>query len=123
MLALAPGNLVLSRVPQASLAEQKTILFDAAHAQTDGQRRLDSRRRFLRDSATLPHADQAGITSTTPETYWNGAHSAMGVDLVKKGFHVESPPRSARASAMATERTPRTSATTTSSSCPSRTSL
>ena len=46
----------------------------------------------------FPTPDQSGITSSTPETYWNGALSAMGVDLVKKGFHVESLPVGARIS-------------------------
>ena len=40
----------------------------------------------------FPTPDQSGITSSTPETYWKGALSAWGVDLVKKGFQVETLP-------------------------------
>jgi hypothetical protein len=35
---------------------------------------------------------QSGITQTTQETYWNGALSAWGIDLVKKGYAVETLP-------------------------------
>jgi hypothetical protein len=36
----------------------------------------------------VPSPPQSGITSSTPETYWVGAISAWGVDLVKRGFTV-----------------------------------
>ena len=35
---------------------------------------------------------QSTVTSTTSETYWNGALSAWGIDLVKKGYGVETLP-------------------------------
>ncbi|MEA2165718.1 MAG: hypothetical protein QOK37_3845 [Thermoanaerobaculia bacterium] len=79
-------------------AQQKTILFDAAHAQTAGNADWTLDEDSCGTAQRYPTPDQAGITSGTAETYWNGAHSAMGVDLVKKGFHVESLPVGARIS-------------------------
>ncbi|HEV8435119.1 MAG TPA: IPT/TIG domain-containing protein, partial [Thermoanaerobaculia bacterium] len=80
------------------LAQQKTILFDAAHAQTAGNADWTLDEDSCGTAQRLPTPDQAGITSSTAETYWSGAFSAMGVDLVKKGFHVESLPVGARIS-------------------------
>ena len=79
-------------------AQQKTILFDAAHAQTAGNADWTLDEDSCGVAQRFPTPDQSGITSATAETYWNGAHSAMGVDLVKKGFHVESLPVGARIS-------------------------
>src|SRR6202022_617786 len=77
-------------------AQQKTILFDAAHAQTAGNADWTLDEDTCGIAQRLPTPDQAGITASTPETFWSGAHSAMGIDLVKKGFHVESLPIGAR---------------------------
>jgi hypothetical protein len=85
-------------LPAAAKAQQKTILFDAAHAQTAGNADWTLDEDSCGTAQRFPTPDQAGITSSTAETYWNGAHSAMGVDLVKKGFHVESLPVGARIS-------------------------
>ncbi len=85
-------------VATSSVAQQKTILFDAAHAQTAGNADWTLDEDSCGTAQRFPTPDQAGITSSTPETFWNGAHSAMGVDLVKKGFHVESLPAGARIS-------------------------
>src|SRR5689334_13100353 len=79
-------------------AQQKSILFDAAHAQTAGNADWTLDEDSCGTAQRLPTPDQAGITSSTAETYWSGAFSAMGVDLVKKGFHVESLPVGARIS-------------------------
>jgi len=81
-----------------AVAQQKTILFDAAHAQTAGNADWTLDEDTCGTAQRFPTPDQSGITSSTAETYWNGAHSAMGVDLVKKGFHVESLPVGARIS-------------------------
>jgi len=40
----------------------------------------------------IPTPAASGITPSTPETYWNGALSAWGVDLVKRGHSVETLP-------------------------------
>ncbi len=85
-------------VATSAAAQQKTILFDAAHAQTAGNADWTLDEDSCGTAQRFPTPDQSGITSATAETYWNGAHSAMGVDLVKKGFHVESLPVGARIS-------------------------
>src|SRR6266446_5307829 len=89
---------LLILVATSAVAQQKTILFDAAHAQTAGNADWTLDEDSCGTAQRFPTPDQAGITSSTPETYWNGGHSAMGVDLVKKGFHVESLPIGARIS-------------------------
>jgi len=43
-----------------------------------------------------PTPAQSGITSSTSETYWNGALSAWAVDLVKLGYMVETLPYDGR---------------------------
>ncbi len=40
----------------------------------------------------IPTAAQSGITATTAETYWKGALSSWGMDLVRKGYTVETLP-------------------------------
>src|SRR5690349_4828557 len=72
------------------IAQQKTILFDAMHAQTAGNADWTLDENTCGTAQRFPTPDQTGIISSTPETYWSGAFSAMGVDLVKKGFWVES---------------------------------
>lgn len=88
-------SLVLSL---AAFAQQKSVLFDAAHAQTAGNADWTLDEDSCGTAQRYPTPDQAGITSSTAETYWSGGFSAMGVDLVKKGFHVESLPVGARIS-------------------------
>src|ERR1044071_7739588 len=93
-ITLALGLLALTPL----YAQQKSILFDAKHAQTAGNADWTLDEDSCGVAQRYPTPDQAGITASTAETYWNGALSAMGVDLVKKGFHVESLPASARIS-------------------------
>lgn len=40
----------------------------------------------------IPTPVQSGITSTTAETYWKGANSAWAVELVKRGYVIETLP-------------------------------
>jgi len=87
---------LLALVP--AYAQQKSILFDAKHAQTAGNADWTLDEDSCGIAQRYPTPDQTGITSSTAETYWSGAFSAMGVDLVKKGFHVESLPTTARIS-------------------------
>jgi len=94
--AIALSLWLLILVP--AYAQQKSILFDAKHAQTAGNADWTLDEDSCGVAQRYPTPDQAGITSSTPETYWSGAFSAMGVDLVKKGFHVESLPTTARIS-------------------------
>ena len=87
---------LVSLVTLNAAAQQKSILFDAMHAQTAGNADWTLDEDSCGTAQRYPTPDQAGITSSTAETYWSGGHSAMGVDLVKKGFHVESLPVGAR---------------------------
>jgi hypothetical protein len=79
-----------------AVAQQKTVLFDAMHAQTAGNADWTLDEDSCGTAQRYPTPDQAGITGSTAETFWSGGHSAMGVDLVKKGFHVESLPVGSR---------------------------
>src|SRR5919206_2976664 len=86
-LVLSVALLFIVLIP--AYAQQKTILFDAKHAQTAGNADWTLDEDSCGVAQRYPTPDQAGITASTAETYWSGAFSAMGVDLVKKGFHVE----------------------------------
>lgn len=77
-------------------AQQKTVLFDAMHAQTAGNADWVLDEDSCGTAQRFPTPDQSSVTSSTPETFWSGAFSAMGVDLVKKGFRVESLPNGSR---------------------------
>jgi hypothetical protein len=44
----------------------------------------------------IPLPAQSGITSTTPESYWQGALSHWAIDCVRQGYTVESLPWNAR---------------------------
>ncbi len=97
----SPISLVLGiglLIAGSAFAQQKSVLFDAGHAQTAGNADWTLDEDSCGIAQRYPTPDQAGITSSTAETYWSGGHSAMGVDLVKKGFHVESLPTGARIS-------------------------
>jgi hypothetical protein len=91
-------SLLILVATTAAIAQQKSILFDAKHAQTAGNADWTLDEDSCGTAQRYPTPDQAGITSSTAETYWSGAFSAMGVDLVKKGFHVESLPTTGRIS-------------------------
>jgi hypothetical protein len=74
----------------ASRTEAASFLFDATHAETAGNADWvidegSSAQRF-------PTPDQSTVTASTPETYWSGALSAWGIELVKRGHHVETLP-------------------------------
>ncbi len=87
-----------------AMAQQK-ILFDATKAEMAGNADwvIDADQHnigFSNGSAVVgsgresnpqrfPTPAQSTVTSSTPETYWEGGLSAWGIDLVKKGFEVE----------------------------------
>jgi hypothetical protein len=89
----------------------KSILFDNRKAETAGNADwiIDADVHNLSFPATgaigttgtesnaqrMPLPAQGGITASTPETYWNGGLSSLAVDLVKKGYQVESLPYNA----------------------------
>lgn len=87
---------LLTVITFPAAAQQKRILFDAMHAQTAGNADWVLDEDACGTAQRFPTPDQTGIVSSTAETYWSGAFSAMGVDLVKKGFWVESLPIGSR---------------------------
>lgn len=93
-----------------SLFAQK-ILFDATKAEMAGSADwvidADAHNIYFSSTTHLPYVSgsggasnpqriptlaQSGITSTTAETYWDGALSAFAVDCVKQGYTVETLP-------------------------------
>ncbi len=93
-----------------TLQAQKKILFNATKAETAGNADwiidTDFNNITWNPNACLncgsfanesnpqrfPTPAQSGITVGTPETYWNGALSAWGIDCAKRGFIVETLP-------------------------------
>ena len=61
----------------------RRALFDNFHAEQAGNADW-----VIDDDQPTPVPDQALILPSTPRTYWTGAISSWGVDLVKRGFHV-----------------------------------
>jgi len=83
---------------------QTKILFDATKAETAGnadwiidadQHNLDWNPGAILNSGnesnaqTIPTSLQNSIANTTAETFWEGALSNWGIDLVKKGYQVQ----------------------------------
>ena len=91
-----------------SIMAQQKVLFDATKAETAGnadwvidadQFNLSYRNGVpVAGSGTesnpqrFPTPSQKEITNATPGTYWTGGISSWGVDMVKKGFEVETLP-------------------------------
>ena len=85
---------------------QKKFLFDASKAETAGNADwiIDADKWNLdyspnahtggyeANAQKIPTPSQNNITSNTGEYYWTGALSSWGVELVKKGYHVETLP-------------------------------
>lgn len=74
----------------ASSTQAASFLFDATHSETAGNADwvIDQDNGAQR----IPTPDQAGITAGTPETFWTGAISTWGIELVKRSHHVETLP-------------------------------
>lgn len=91
-----------------NLNAQVKILFDATKAEASGNGDwvidADQHNLYFTTSGTvtttgsesnaqqIPTPAQSGITNTTVESYWQGALSSWGIDMVKKGYTVESLP-------------------------------
>jgi hypothetical protein len=71
---------------------QKKFLFDATKAETAGNADWILDADTKNSPQRYPTPDQSTVTSSTSETYWTGALSAWGIDLVKLGHHVETLP-------------------------------
>lgn len=90
-----------------NLYSQNKILFDATKAESAGNADwiIDADSHNLgwgnsggyiggsdSNAQRFPTPAQSGITTTTIETYWNGALSYWAIDCVKKGYQVETLP-------------------------------
>jgi hypothetical protein len=73
---------VLLLVPTPSVAA-KRALFDNTKAETAGNADW-----IIDDNQPVPVPAQSGIGPATARTYWTGAISSWGVDLVKRGYTV-----------------------------------
>ncbi len=63
---------------------QKKILFDNTKSETAGNADW-----IVDTDEPIPTPAQSGITGSTSETYWDGAISAWGVEMAKRGFIIE----------------------------------
>lgn len=68
---------------------QRKILFDNTKSEEAGNADW-----IIDTSEPIPTPAQSGVTSSTLETYWKGGISAWGIEMVKKGFYVETLPYS-----------------------------
>jgi len=75
--------LILLLCASTAFAQPKKILFDNTKTETAGNADW-----IIDTDQPIPSPAQSGITPSTPETYWLGAISAWGVDLVKLGYTV-----------------------------------
>ena len=82
MRRVLPLLLVLLSLASTAFA-QKKALFDNFHAETAGNADWT-----IDDNQPTPSPAQSAIVPSTPRTYWTGAISSWGVDLVKRGFTV-----------------------------------
>jgi hypothetical protein len=77
-------SLLLAILLFASPARAAKALFDNSHAETAGNADW-----VIDNDQPTPSPAQSGIGPNTPGTYWTGALSSWGVDLVKRGYTVE----------------------------------
>ncbi len=82
MRRVLPLLLVLLSLASTAFA-QKRALFDNFHAETAGNADWT-----IDNDQPTPAPAQSAIVPSTPRTYWTGAISSWGVDLVKRGFTV-----------------------------------
>jgi hypothetical protein len=66
---------------------QKKILFDNTKDEQAGNADW-----IIDNTQPIPSPAQSGITASTSETYWSGALSSWGVEMVKRGYWVETLP-------------------------------
>ncbi|MCF6184520.1 MAG: T9SS type A sorting domain-containing protein [Bacteroidales bacterium] len=71
----------------SGLISAQKILFDNTKSET-----ANNADWIIDDNEPTPSPAQSGITNSTSETYWQGALSSWGVEMVKRGFTVETLP-------------------------------
>ena len=81
--ALALLAMLAVALAASPAAAAKRALFDNFHAEQAGNADW-----VIDDNQPTPSPLQAAIVPSTPRTYWTGAISSWGVDLVKRGFTV-----------------------------------
>src|ERR1017187_4593192 len=107
-ISVAATALLLSTSLFAQTAGQKKILFDCTHSETagNGDWVIDADlhnmtwnpgasyggSNYHSNPQQYPTPTQTAVTSSPAETYWEGALSYWAIDLVNKGFWVESLP-------------------------------
>lgn len=82
-LAVTLLSLSLLACAVPALAAPKKVLFDNTKGETAGNADW-----IIDTDQPLPVPDQSTVTPATPRTYWLGAISSYGIDLVKRGFQV-----------------------------------
>jgi hypothetical protein len=75
--------LLLAALATPATAAPKRALFDNTHAETAGNADW-----IIDTDMPLPLPDQSTVGPATPRTYWLGAISSWGIDLVKRGYTV-----------------------------------
>ncbi len=78
-----PLAILLLALAVSSAAAGPRALFDNTHAETAGNADW-----IIDTDQPLPVPDQSTVTQATPRTYWLGATSSWGIDLVKRGYSV-----------------------------------
>lgn len=81
--------LVALALSLSSLFGQKKILFDNTKNETASNADW-----IIDDDQPIPSPAQSGIAQNSAETYWQGALSSWGVEMVKRGYYVETLPSS-----------------------------
>lgn len=79
----APIVLAALTLAAPAPAAPPRVLFDNTHAETAGNADW-----IIDTDQPLPAPDQSTVTASTPRTYWLGAISSFGIDLVKRGAFV-----------------------------------
>lgn len=82
---LAAGVLASVLLAGTAHGSARRVLFDNTHAETAGNADW-----IIDSDQPLPLPDQSTVTQATPRTYWLGAISSWGIDLVKRGYTVAS---------------------------------
>lgn len=77
--------LLLAALASPATASPKRALFDNTHAETAGNADW-----IIDTDQPLPLPAQSTVGPATPRTYWLGAISSWGIDLVKRGYEVAS---------------------------------
>lgn len=73
----------LAAFASPAAAAPRRALFDNTHAETAGNADW-----IIDTDMPLPLPDQSTVGPATPRTYWLGAISSWGIDLVKRGYQV-----------------------------------